>query len=191
MDMCNEEYVQWRQNKLNDLKYHRAVCMMICGANLEEVAKELGMSKRNVQRFFEAPEFNENLTRAIQLTFKSSLSKAAVYADKALDLLIDIAEDVSTPVRYRLTAIHQIFEICFRANLQESKEETTADRISLGTKLLSSYNAVKSLSTDLSFKNRLNIENEKLVWTELYPNEPFPREEEFKKWFKVHELGEG
>ena len=185
------DFQQWRKNKINDLKYHRAICMMICGSSLDDVAKTLGTTKRTVQRFFESEEFNTNLSRAMHLTFKSSLSKAAVFADRALDILMAIAEDVGTPVRYRLTAIHQIFEIAFRGGLNKNTNtDTITDRLDLGARMLAPYNTVRALSADagVSFQHKLNIENEKLIWTELYPDEPFPREEEFRQWFKEKEL---
>lgn len=188
------EFQQWRLNKLNDLKYHRAVCMMICGASLDDVAKQLGQSKRNVQRFFESPEFNENLSRAIHITFKSSLSKAALYTDRALQILIEISEDTTQPTKYRLAAIHEIFNIGFRANLNTTTPTDLELRLHTESKLLSHYNTVRSLGGDLSTQGlpaaKLNIENQRAIWMELYPNEPFPDEECYRIWFSRHELGE-
>lgn len=188
------EFQQWRLNKLNDLKYHRAICMMICGAGLDEVAKELGQSKRNVQRFFESPDFNENLARAIHITFKSSLSKAALFADRALQILIEISEDTTQPTKYRLAAIHEIFNIGFRANLNTTTPSDLEMRLHTEGKLLSHYNTVRSLGGDLSTQGlpvaKLNIENQRAIWMELYPGEPFPDEDSYRLWFNQHELGQ-
>jgi hypothetical protein len=188
------EFQQWRLNKLNDLKYHRAVCMMICGAGLDEVAKQLGQSKRNVQRFFESSEFNENLSRAIHLTFKSSLSKAALYADRALDILIEISEDTTQPVRYRLQAISELFKVSMAAGLNNTLPSDLEVRLHTEGKLLSHYNTVRSLGGDLSTQGlpsaKLNIENQRAIWMELYPSEPFPNEESYRQWFNTHELGQ-
>ena len=188
------EFQQWRLNKLNDLKYHRAICMMICGASLDEVAKQLGMSKRNVQRFFESPDFNENLTRAIHLTFKSSLSKAALYADRALDILIEISEDDSQPTKYRLQAIRELFNVSLSAGLNGMPPSDLEARLHTEGKLLSHYNTVKSLGGDIHSQGlpvaKLNIENQRAIWLELYPDEPFPDEESYRLWFNQHELGE-
>lgn len=186
------EFQQWRLNKLNDLKFHRAVCMMICGAGLDEVAKELGQSKRNVQRFFESPDFNGNLTRAIHLTFKSSLSKAALFADRALDILIEISEDTTQPTKYRLQAISELFKVSMAAGLNNTLPSDLEVRLHTEGKLLSHYNTVRSLGGDLTGlpSNKLNIENQRAIWMELYPDEPFPDEETYRIWFNTHELGQ-
>lgn len=198
MVSSNEEYEfqQWRLNKLNDLKYHRAICMMICGSSIDAVAKEFGMSKRNVQRFFDSQQFNENLTRAIQVTFKSSLSKAALFADRALDILKEIAEDKEQPTKYRLQAVREIFNVAFRANLDGNVQQHSEleQRLHREASLLSHYNTVRSLGEESKLKGlpaaKLNIENQRAIWYELYPNEPFPDEDSYRMWFNTHELGE-
>lgn len=189
------DYQQWKGNKLQELKYHRAICMMICGANLGDVAKELGTTKRTVQRYFNSPEFNDNLTRAIQITFKNALSRASLFADRAVQILIEIAEDINQPTKYRLQAISQITDICFKAELQQPTRERQPDvddRMYHQTKLLSSYNTVKSLGREIensSISDRLNEENQKGIWSELYPDEPYPSEKTMRKHFDRWELG--
>lgn len=193
-DDTESEFQQWRLNKLNDLKYHRAVTMMICGCSLDEVAKQLGMSKRSVQRFFESPDFNENLTRAIQLTFKLSLSKAALFAERAIEILIEISEDPAQPTKYRLQAIRELFNVCLSAGLNGTPPTDLEARLHTEGKLLSHYNTVRSLGGDLHAQGlpvaKLNIENQRAIWMELYPDEPFPDEESYRIWFGRHELGQ-
>jgi len=142
----NEEvkFQEWRQNKLKDFKYHRAVCLLICGADLTMDAKELGLSKRQIQRFFESPDFNENLNRAVQITFRSSLSHVALYMDKAIQILIGISEDVSQPAKYRIQAISELFKLALSTGLNATPASDLELRLHSEARLLNYYSSIKS-----------------------------------------------
>ena len=191
-DDYESEFQSWKGNKIQELKYHRAICMMICGADLGEVAKELNTTKRTIQRYFNSPEFNENLTRAIHLTFKKALSRAALYADRAVELLIEIAEDKDTPTKYRLQAIQQISDMCFKARMEYSinTPNPTKQRMYEQQSLLSSYSVVKVAGEGIEkrFSAKMNDDNQRAIWNELYPNEPYPEDEELRRFFNKNEL---
>lgn len=186
------EYRQWKGNKLQELRYHRAICMLVSGVDIGEVAKELKVSKRTVERFFNSPEFNENFTKAIQVTFKSALSKAALYADRALELLTEIAEDINQPTKYRLQAISTLFEVSLNAGLANPGKSELVDDFKQQSQLITTYNAVKQFGVNSGLPmDAINLSNQRAIWNELYPDEPFPQEEEFRKYFRKYELGEG
>lgn len=190
------EFQQWKGNKLQELKYHRAVCMMICGYTIKDVAKELNASQKTVERFFNNPEFNDNLTRAMQLTFRKALSKAALYADRAMDLLLEIAEDINQPTKYRLQAISQINDVCFKGKLDDcidvdAKPQSATFKMNNQQNLLSmqqSVNYYAGLTGNAEIQNKLNKENTLLIWNELYPDEPYPNDENLRQHFNTNEL---
>lgn len=199
------QYQTWKNNKLQALKYHRAICMLICGHSTKDVAKQLETTERSVQRWFYESDFNENFDRAIRLTFQSALSKAALYADRALDILIEISEDKEEPTKYRLEAIKQIFTICNQGNLQDKSNLNSqiSSDLSEQFEVLSKFKAVHSQleSTDFAtyptpledtdnfawkkdfWHLKPTLQNQKDVWMQLYPDEPFPSEETYREWF--------
>jgi hypothetical protein len=174
----NDELQKWQNTNIDVLKHQKAICLLISGHSVTEICKELSVSNRTLQRWFNYPEFNQNLSKAIRFVFQSSLAKAAIYADKALDLLMEIAESKDEPTRYRLQAIAQITDIAFKAGLHEERTELSEieSKMNYEKKLLSSYGSVRMLSNDIGkdISQPLLLDNQRAIWEELYPDTPYP-----------------
>lgn len=180
-------FKHWRENKLNTLKFNRIICLLICGQPVSAIAKEIGISTRTIERYFADNGFNENLTTAINLTFKKGLAEAALFADKAVQILIEISEDNTQSPKYRLQAIALLFKVCADVRLRQSYEETAQAKLDKQHRLLMSMRSINALIEPNSKglpAGKIEIENQKLIWAELYPNEPFPDDESFKQWFQ-------
>ena len=174
----SDELQKWQNTNIDVLTHQKAICLLISGHSTGETCKQLGISQRTLQRWFTYPEFNQNLSKAIRFVFQSSLAKAAIYANKALDLLMEIAENKEEPTKYRLQAIVQITDIAFKAGLHEERSELNEvqQKFWRQTNLLSNYNSVRRHSDDIGrdLKEPLLLDNQRALWAELFPDTPYP-----------------
>jgi len=144
----DSKFREWKNKNINSLRYARIVCLFVSGKDIHFIAKEIGISTRTIERYFNNEEFQQTLTTAIKLTFRKGIIEAALFADRAIQILIEIAEDNTNSVKYRLQAIQMIFTICLQSNLQNLQEtpaDTTANRLSKQAQLLSSVRTVEDL----------------------------------------------
>ncbi|MBD2608377.1 hypothetical protein H6G81_28625 [Scytonema hofmannii FACHB-248] len=185
----DSKFREWKNKTVNSLRYARIICLLVSGKDINFVAKEIGVSVRTIERYFNDEQFQYTLTTAIKLTFRKGIVDAALFADKAIQILIEISEDNTNSVKYRLQAIQMIFTICLQSNLQNLQEtpaDTTANRLSKQAQLLSSVRTVEDLigvNDSRELVHKIKIENQKNLWQELYPNTDFPDEDIYQRLF--------
>ncbi len=186
-------FSDWKTNKLASLRYNRAICMLASGYTSQEVAKHLGVTQRSVQMWFKDSAFNDSLRYAINITFQSAVAKAADFADRAVDTLIKISEDVDTPAKYRIDAIKLLFDIVLKATTGNSNTPENYRNFKLRENLatLNQYASVQNIietqniSLEKPSLGSLNIEQMKILWTILYPDEPYPEDDnDLRNWYE-------
>ncbi|MUG99771.1 hypothetical protein F7734_48865 [Scytonema sp. UIC 10036] len=187
MEEQEDFYLTWRTNKLASLRYNRAICMLAAGYSPNEVAEHLGVTVRAVQMWFKEGDFNDSLRYAIHITFQSALSKAADFADRAVQILIDIAENPDTPSKQRIESIKLLFDILLRTT-QSVPENPKVFELSEKIKVLNQATYFKSnnvVTTEIRpVISKTGLAEMRDVWTIIHPNEPFPEDEtELRKWF--------
>ena len=182
-------FQKWKTNKLASLKYNRAICMLASGYTPAQVAKHLGVTQRAVQQWFHNSDFNESLRFAIGITLKSALAKAAEFADEGIQILIDIARDKDTPPRYRIDAIKLVFEVLLKANSHTINENLEISHLTDELNLLNHHASIKNLlesqgSNRFLPQPRTPLEKMRTLWQIMYPDKPFPEDEdEFRRWY--------
>jgi uncharacterized protein (UPF0147 family) len=180
----NSYYELWKTNKLQSLNYNRAICLLASGHDIKEISKYLGVSVRTIQRWYQQSDFKVNMKRAVELTLTAALANASCYANRAIDLLKDMAEDVNCPYKYRLQAIRLIFQFSNRAIPDDSDINPATDYME---KLRTFAQAKDLLAVSRQFELPVltptkAVENVE-VWEQIFPEEPYPDEENLKKFF--------
>lgn len=178
----NSYYEIWKTNKLQSLNYNRAICLLASGQDIREISKCLGVSVRTIQRWYTQPDFKVNLKRAVEITLTAALANASCYANRAIELLKNMAEDINCPYKYRLQAIRLIFQFSNREvpNDADSAQEYMGKlRIFSQAKDLLAISRQYELPALTPTKAEENIE----LWAEIFPEEPYPDEENLKKFF--------
>lgn len=173
-------FEHWKTNKLISLQYNRAICMLAAGYQPKEVAESLGVSERSIQRWLKDEKFNVSLKYAIGICFQGALANASQYTNRAVELLIEISEDKSAPFKYRLEAIRILFNFCLKANIQ-TQENPDLHAANERINLLYNFSTVQSLllqQKSFSLPPSPLSTTTKSLWTRLYPNEPYPEDEE-------------
>ena len=187
METPEENYEIWKTNKLQSLNYNRAICLIASGHDFKEVSKFLGVSVRTLQRWYSQEEFKVNLKYAVGMTLTAALANASCYANRAIDLLKDMAEDLNCPYKYRLQAIRLIFQFSSREIPQDDNIPQTPHQEYL--EKLRMFAQAKDLLAvsrqyqlpDLSQTKAVeNIE----IWQKIFPDEPYPDEVNLRKYFK-------
>lgn len=186
----NEEsrFLEWKSNKLDNLKYQRAIVMLASGYSGLEVAKHLGVTQRCVQKWFKEGSFNDSLKYAIHMTFQSAIAKAVDFADRAVAILIQIAEDADTPSKHRIEAIKVLFDICLRATQktpENIREFELKENLTVLTQFANVQTVVKQHHIALD-KPELGkgLEEMRTMWKLLYPDQPYPDDDqELRDWW--------
>jgi len=172
-------FQKWKMNKLCDLRYHRAVCMLAAGIPFDSVAEKLGVSVRSVERWFHDDDFNHDLKIAISVCFKSSVANAAQYINRSIDVLIEIIEDPGVHSKYRLDAIKQLH------SFTQSNYKEPQSMLHEHLETLSQFSSVQSLiyklspgSNDFSLPSGEMKAKLKEIWERLYTDKPFPEDDD-------------
>lgn len=189
-----EFFEQWKTNKLVSLRYHKAICMLAAGIPSKEVAKQIGVSERALQRWFkDDAQFNQSLKYAIGVCFKSALANAAQYSNRAVEVLIEIIEDVSQPVRYRLQAIQILFQFQHSAGSNKVQENPQLLQSQEQIELLNSFRQIQQTlfsikSGEIQKQDMIpaytDLTNIRELWATLYPDQPYPEPEDVQKWIE-------
>jgi hypothetical protein len=180
-------YQQWKTNKLISLKYNRAICMLAAGCSVTEVAKHLKITQRTVQQWFTQTEFNESLKFAIGITFKSALAKAATFADRGVEILIEISESPDTPTKNRIDALRLLFDILNKSNNFDVSENHRTFEKTQTINLLAQNSEIRRLAgieAELESANETLLQRMRRRWRMIFPDLPFPEDdEELRRWY--------
>jgi len=172
-------FEHWKTNKLISLQYNRAVCMLAAGYQPKDVAESLAVSERSIQRWMKDEKFNHSLKYAIGVCFSGALANASQYINRAVELLIEISEDKSAPFKFRLEAMRILFNFCLKANVQ-AQENPDLHAVDEQLSLLHNFSTVQSLvaqQKSFSLPPAPLSTSTRSLWTRLYPNEPYPEDE--------------
>ena len=170
-----EKFQKWKMNKLCDLRYHRAVCMLAAGIPFDSVAEKLGVSVRSVERWFHDEDFNHDLKIAISVCFKSSVANAAQYINRSIEALIKIIESEEHHVKYRLKAIENLHSF-MQQNYQEPKSG-----LQQHIETLHQFNSLQNLTlvaSNLELPSADIRKRLKEIWERLYTDKPFPEDDD-------------
>lgn len=181
-----DEFQRWKNNKLLALKYHRTICMLLAGHSVRDVAEALGVSQKTIQRFFNDAEFNDSFRYSIGITFKAALATSALYANRAVDLLIEIAEDKDQSTKYRLRAIELLLQFNIRTNNHLISENEQVNNSSDQLQILNNYNSIHALLTQQTSLQLPPVQNPdmKNLWRQIFPNQPYPEDDNnMRDWF--------
>lgn len=173
----DDELQRWTNTNIDALKHQKAICFLVAGLSPDETAKELGIAKRTLERWFKYPEFNQNLTKAIRHIHAAGFAKAVLYSERALDTLMTIIDDLDAPTKYRLEAIRILFEHTARGVRAASGQPgELLQKMKHQSSLFELHEYVKSGSRILgsAASEKLAFDNSQAIWAELYPDENYP-----------------
>lgn len=156
--------------------------MFAAGYSKKEIIKQLNISDRTLQHWFQKEKFRDTLNQAIGIVFKGVLSKAVSFAGEAIDILIDISRDPDTPSKYRIQAIQTIFNILHTADAQHVIEDKKQRDYQNKVDAITSYIQLKETvdmsneDNDIVIYHETDSKQEKAkeIWVKLFPDEKFP-----------------
>lgn len=108
--------------ELKDIRKAKLICYLIAGHTSKEAADKLGVSLSTVERCRRDENFQSELSKAVTEIYTSSLALAALWAEDAVNVLIEIASDETTPKRVRIEAAKVLLAQAEKGDLIEMSE---------------------------------------------------------------------
>ncbi|MBW4450019.1 MAG: hypothetical protein KME38_25070 [Spirirestis rafaelensis WJT71-NPBG6] len=186
MSAQNDGLQRWQNTNIDVLKHQKAICFLVAGVPLDETAKELGISTRTLERWFKHPEFNQNLALAIKHVYVSSFAKAVGYVDESMSVLMQIIKDENTPTRNRIDAIKLLLDFTAKGYQEIFKNQSHTEENQISSSIKKELRVLNEglllNQTAQGYPRQVAEEiidkSSRKVWAELYPDEPYPKEED-------------
>lgn len=96
-------------------KQYKAICMLVAGYEINEVAQAIGLTRVVVSRWKKEAKFQAQLDEAIFKVYDSAIAELIAGADYAAKELIKIIQDEETPVKVRVNAIQTLLSFATKA----------------------------------------------------------------------------
>ena len=176
--MTGEFYETIKVYKMTDLSRYKAICLFAAGYDRLEIEKRLGISQRQLQKYFADVDFNYALNQALSITFKSALAQAVSFTGDAITILQGIASSEDTPSKYRIQAVQTIFEVIFRSGVHETQLQSESQHnLDEKINLISTYSKLQDVVaiSDLS-DDEASGEKARKIWNEFFPQATIPKE---------------
>ena len=106
-----------------DQKKEVAICAMLSAPSLREAAKKAGIAEATLYRWLKDDSFKNDYKAAKRELLNHAISRLQQSSGKAVNVLVNIAEDKNCPASARVSAAKTILETSLKAAEIEVLEE--------------------------------------------------------------------